>query len=488
MNYQGRLGNNNYMSLKSFSTSSVWFHLSWIGWTTAAVLFMIEPSMPAISYVVAISLVFSTFLSFRTPLLSLYLLPLPMMIGPVFVLPIEGVVAVTAGDLYAVILIIRTLFLRAGRLTNLGQLFLLLGTCLLVLSAALSPDLGSSLVGLAKILQYALLVRASIILIKQPSDLRELFTAWVFITTFCAIMMLWHFYNGRPYMIYWQDDTGYDATIDLERFDVLIRLTYFYANIFVPIGLSILYSLMSIMMKVERNGFTRILLGMTIPVNLIALIMNNSRAMLVPVAVLSVLILLGFCWESLIRPKLKMREIVFLVMINGFSTWLLTDFFITAPQRVALLERSYDSGSVIMRWSVWISAVSKMLDDPLRLLVGWGPQSTARQLEGTNMQNLLTGTLGNVEGAFDSTVVGFLVEFGIIISTLLFAYIAFWLFRTWRYYRLTGEAFALVLLVMSTALVFAHIFQQFGLAPPSLMALQLLTFLPIFRKTQKKVL
>ena len=487
MNCQGHLENSTYISLHSITISSVWLYLSWIGWATVAVLFMVEPTMSAIPSIVIASLVFSTFLIFTTPLLGLYLLPLPFMIGPVFSYPIGGV-SVTAGDLYAVIFIFRTLFLRGVRLKNSVALFLSLGTFLLILSAAFSFDLGASVVGLTKILQYALLARASIILIKQPSDLRNLFTAWVFITTLCAIMMLWNFYNGRPQMIFWINDSLVGASIDLERFDVLFRPTFFYANFWIPLGMSLLYSLMGILMKIEPSGFKRVLVCITIPINLLAFLMNNTRAMLVPVIVLSVLIVLWFCWKTLTRPKLNPRWIVFLVLITGVSIWFFAGFLITAPQRVSILERSVDFESVTMRMSVWTTVFPKVLDDPLRLLVGWGPQSTARQLESGYMQDLLTGSLGNTEGAFDSIIVGFLVEYGVIFSALIFVYIALWLSRTWWYYRLTRNTFALALLVMSTVLVVAHVFQQFGLSPAGLMALQIFAFLPIFKRTHLRVL
>jgi hypothetical protein len=337
-------------------------------------------------------------------------------------------------------------------------------------------------VGLAKILQYALLVRASIILIKQPSDLRNLFTAWVFITTFCAIMMLWHFYNGRSYMINWLIDSGGDAGIDLERYDVLFRPTFFYASFFIPMGLSILYSLMSILMKIEPSWFKRMLLYMTIPLNIVALLMNNTRAMLLPVVVLSGFIVLWFCWKSFTQSKRNLREIVFLVLITSVSILSFTGFLITDVQFIALLERASDPKSVTTRWGVWTSVLPKMLDNPFRLLVGWGPQSTVRQFEISHIQDLLTGQLGEIEGAFDSTIVGFLVEYGVVFSTFVFAYIILWFSRTWNYYRSTGDAFAAILLVMSAALVFAHIFQQFGLGPPGLMALQLFAFLPFLKR------
>jgi len=444
---------------------------------------MIEPEMSAIPSVVVISLLLSFFLSLTSPLLSLYLLPLPMMIGPIFSLPIEGVVNITAGDLYAVIFIGRTLFLRGFRLKKTGHISLLLGTLLLVLSAALSYDVDASVVGLTKIVEFALLVRGSIILIEQPSDFRNLFTSWVFITTLCAIMMLWHYYNGRPQMISWTSASETGTAIDFYRSHVLFRPTFFYANIFLALGLSLLYSLMSILVKVEPGAVKRVLLCITIPINLIALLMNNTRAMLFPVTVLSGLIVLWFCWKSLTWTKPNLRMAAFLALITGVSIWFFVGNLITGAQLAGFFERSSDPESLTMRWNLWVSFLPKMADDPLRLLVGYGPQSTVRQLNESYMQVLLTGLVGNVEGAFDSTIVGFLVEYGIIFSVLVLAYIAFWFSHTWGYYKSTGDALAPVLLVMATAIVFAHIFQQFGLGPPGLMALQVFAFLPIFKKT-----
>jgi hypothetical protein len=147
------------------------------------------------------------------------------------------------------------------------------------------------------------------------------------------------------------------------------------------------------------------------------------------------------------------------------------------------LERLTDYEPVLLRIGVWSSAVSKTLDDPLRLLVGWGPQSTARQLEQSHMQALLTGTSGNVEGAFDSTIIGIIVEYGIVFAAIILGYIAFWFFHTWRYLRATGDKFAQILLLLCAAFISSHIVQQFGLSPSGLIALQLFGFLTVLKKS-----
>ena len=103
------------------------------------------------------------------------------------------------------------------------------------------------------------------------------------------------------------------------------------------------------------------------------------------------------------------------------------------------------------------------------------------------MQDLLTGSLGNVESAFDSTIVGLVVEYGIIFATLVIVYISLWFYRTWAYLKGTGDTMAFAILVMSAALLSAHIFQQFGLSPAALMALQLFGLLSVLRRSSRAV-
>ena len=286
------------MKLQSISLSSLIFHLSWIGWTTTAVLFMVEPTMSAISFVVVISLIISMFLSFRDPLLSLYLLPFAMMLGPVFRASYRrrgchdgGRFVCTDSDTQNAIV--------TPRLSEEADRYDVLACVIcLILSAFSSINVAASIVGLTKLLQYGLLYWTTTVLVKQREDLHKLLSAWVFITTLCSIIMLWHFYAGRPPMINMLLDSVHEVVIDLDRADVLFRPNYFYANFFIPMGLCFLYALLSVVLRIENKRFNRVVIGLTMPINLFALLMNNTRAMLVPVVLLGSSILLWFCWKS----------------------------------------------------------------------------------------------------------------------------------------------------------------------------------------------
>ena len=440
---------------------------------------MIAPSSPLVSVAAITALLFSAVLIYRSPLLALYLLPLPLMVGPVLSFSIGGAGNATVGDIYSVALILRTMLPRATRLNVASRPFLLLGSALLIFSALFSGDLVASIIAITKITQFALLVWVTNTLLDQPEGLHKVFTAWVFATTLCSVMLLWYLMNGQPgFMINWASGVGPgdDANYDLS--DVLFRPAFFYANFFVPLGLSLLYALTMLLSGAAGSRGMRMLLYVSLPINFVTLVLNNTRSMLLPVMALGALLMVWYFWRSLFQAKSNSIKFVLLVAVVFGGIALISDSLISESQFVALQQRGEDPSAVDMRVSVWGSALSKTLDDPLRLLVvGWGPQSTSRQ-GGADIQRFLTGSLGNVEGAFDSTIVGFLVEYGAIFSTLVFAYIAVWVSRIWRLWRQTGDTIVLVLLLMGSALIFTHIFQQFGVSPPALMAMQVFAFLP----------
>ena len=317
------------------SRAFIWLSLSCAGWFVDALLFMVDPSSSAIPVVSALSLTFGALLIVRAPLFGLYLLPLPMMIGPVYAFSFYGIGFVTAGDLYSTVLIIRSFFMDFPPMRRAGKQILLIGLLLLMLGTVFSVDLNASIVGFSRILQYALLVRVSLIFIQRPAEYRMLFNSWVFITTLCSIMMLWHFFSGRMNMVYWVRTPGYDESLNFERFDVFFRAYFFYSNFFIPIGLSLIYSFIAILKRIEPSRMVKMLLLATIPVNIIALIMNNTRSMIIPVIVSCGVVAAWTFWRSFFRASAKFRKIVVLILISVFGIALLLGSLIAASMALA---------------------------------------------------------------------------------------------------------------------------------------------------------
>jgi hypothetical protein len=453
---------------------------------------MYDAQSSFVPVIASLSLLFSVILIFKAPTQGLYLLPLPLMIGPAFSLPVGGVNA-TMGDFYSTLLILRVMLPYTSRL-NVGiHPIILVGSMLLFLSVIFSAEILPSFVGLTKITQFALLVWASNILLKPNENvytnrLRNIFTAWSMVTTLCAIMMLWFLYKGQPYfLLTWATGTDMYEITDLDQSVNLYRTMFFYTNIFVPLGLSLVYALMAVLMSIEVSKFKRFFLLLSLPINTAALVANNTRSMLLPVAVLTVLVLTVFFWRILLRSQFRSKSnFLILIMLSLIMVGVANSgsVLMSASQLIVLQERITDSSSMEARLSVWGSVIFKVLDDPLRLLVvGWGPQATTRQ-GGEIMKEFLTGSQGNTEGAFDSTPIGFLVEYGAILTTLAFSYITVWFFRLWKYSRKNSDAFALTLLLLGAAVAFASLTQQFTFSAPAFMALQLFAFMPNVRRSQ----
>jgi hypothetical protein len=396
-----------------------------------------------------------------------------MMIGPILSFPIFGVGFITAGDIYSLFFILRTSLLKGPRAKKLIKQILVLSSVLLMISSAFSQDLFASVAGLLKILQYALMIKATNILIRKPEELRLLFVSWVYITTLCSIMMLLHFFQGRPALISWLNDPNSNIGMDFSRSDVLYRSTFFYANIYIPIGLSVIYSLINTLMRARQTKFNAVLLFLTIPINLFALIINNTRSMLMPVIVFCSLILIVYFIYNLLHANYNFRKVVFLSIVFGVSICFFLGSFLQSSQRSALIDRTLNLESVYLRLSIWESVLNRLPDNTFRLLIGFGPQSTVRQSESSAIRNLLTGSLGNTEGAFDSTIIGFLVEYGLIFSILVFFTISVKFLMMINKLLLFRDIATLSLLVMSAVLILCHITQQFGLSPPGLIALQI---------------
>lgn len=463
--------NDNLAKIDLFKNKSFIFSL--LSWLLTSVFFLIDPFSPRIHIVALISLAFSIPLCLKNPLLCLYLLPLPLMLGPIFSFPIFGIGFITAGDIYSLFFILRTSFFSNPRSKKLIKQIIGLSLFLLLISCIFSQDLLGSIAGLLKILQYSLLIKGTTFLIRKPEQLKLLFVSWVYITTLCSIIMLLHFFLGRPALISWLNDPNLITTIDLSRSDVLYRPTFFYANIYLPIGLSVIYTFINTLMRPWTFKVNTFLFLLTFPINLFALIINNTKSMLIPVILLCIFILAIYFIYAIFHSIFNFKKIVFFTVFMLLSICFFIFNFLPSTQRTALFDRAINLDSVFLRLSVWESVLTKLPDNTFRLLIGFGPQSTVRQSENPAIKDLLTGTIGNTEGAFDSTIIGFLVEYGLIFSMLIFFIISVKFLIMINSLLLLKDIATLSLVAMSAALICCHIAQQFGLSPPSLFALQI---------------
>lgn len=450
----------------------------WMAWIGLAVLFCLNPYAGYIVPASFITLALSVLLAFCSPREATYLLPIALLLGPIYAISGPGVGNVNLGDLYSLALLFSLLVISKRRVSLRITPLLMAFVFLLVGSTCFAADVPAAIAGLAKVMQFIVLVWVTQQHIKTDSERVNWFLGWIIAVTIGGMMMLWFWGVLKPsFLLDWSNAGGESESADFLRTDVLFRPSYFYTNFHLPLGMCIVVGVWLILSNVVTlNVATRLFLAFSIPVNLITLILNNTRAIMLPVAVALAVLLVTYAWRALNSARGRIR-LIFVFLLTGLLTYASTNW-INFPQMTALYERTTDEASMQARLDLWAGSLSKVVDHPVRLFItGFGPQATVRQ-SSDEMKDLLTGVTGASEGAFDSTLVGFLVEYGAITTMLVVAYFFWWMRKvlatSWR----SGNPVWGLYANLGFVIFFSQFFQQFGFSPPALIALQLLTFVP----------
>ncbi len=469
--------NDSFVSGQLVSSSALLFYITWMCWFSIAAIFTYDTLSQLIPLIAIFCMASSILLILQSPVWGLYLLPMAMMLGPIYRFDLFKVGFITIGDLYSLLMIARSFYLGRNRFCIKFKVnkYLLVGALLIILSSILSESLSASIVGMIKIIQYTLLYRVTRLLVTREYQIDILLKMWVAATSICAIMMMWLFYvkdtNLQMLMISGESQ----ANIDLSQSGVLLRPTFFYTNIFIPLGFGIVIctSLLALPGFKEKM-LTKLLLIMALCVNTIALLLNNSKSMIFPVVFVCAALLIWRIWKSLATFNVISLILIMvffpIVIIYGFT---FISNLVGAYQIEAMANRISDLSSLEMRMSVWTSVFEKLVQDPIRLFFGFGPQATARQGDQGAISQLLTGVLGNKEGAFDSTPIGLIVEYGFMFFILIVISLVSWAHSVWKYFIATRDSYAVLFLLLFLVAAVCHVTQQYGLSPAGLIVLQL---------------
>jgi hypothetical protein len=241
------------------------------------------------------------------------------------------------------------------------------------------------------------------------------------------------------------------------------------------LGFSIVYCISILSLHgFKENLVAKLLLTTAACVNIIALLLNNSKSMIFPVVFVCAALLIWRIWKSLATFNVISLILIMvffpIVIIYGFT---FINNLVGVYQIEAMANRISDLSSLEMRISVWTSVFEKLVQDPIRLFFGFGPQATARQGDQGAISQLLTGVLGNKEGAFDSTLIGLIVEYGFIFFLLIVISLVSWVHSVWTYFISTRDSYAALYLLLFLVAAVCHVTQQYGLSPAGLIVLQL---------------
>jgi len=198
---------------------------------------------------------------------------------------------------------------------------------------------------------------------------------------------------------------------DLESYSYFVRASNFYQNIMFVFGPATLIFISKAFES--KNLISSIIFLMTAGIILSTLLLLQEKTGLVALAgsILVILFLKLFFFKLPRSPKIHMHKKMIAYSMIPLIAYFLFDFFSEINTYVL------DLSSFTVRLCVYESTISVLMDNPARLLFGFGPDSS----------NLLSSSqilkaqqcLSSQQGAIDSGWMTFLFEYGLIFISLL---------------------------------------------------------------------
>jgi hypothetical protein len=249
--------------------------------------------------------------------------------------------------------------------------------------------------------------------IKSMDDISTFFFTLIISVFYCSIISLFSFFNGINLSDYFASDIYNKQIWNNDHYLVFLRANYFYTNISFVIGPAAIFSFLKafyshkLKNKLFYGGlfvfFVSTLLMMLEKTGLVALIIS-----------LLLLFIMGSLTVGVNQQSGIMKKLVFftIIPVGGLFVYNLISLF---------SNYSITIGGFIQRLCVFNSTLAVLIENPLHLFFGFGPDAS----------NLLTNKFtvaaktsceGGIEGAIDSGHLTFLFEYGFIFPMLFLSY------------------------------------------------------------------
>jgi len=447
------------------------FRLTLVSWVCYGIIFLFQPPENYLQFIGLFSMLLSIIVAIKSPIEGLYLLPFPLLLGPISPL-LFNFLMLTIGDIYSLFLILIVFTTKKIKLTESSRIVFFTITILLLISTLFSNNISGSIIGLVRTSQYLLLAYVTNRLISTNKEIFNIFYFWAMGSVLVAIIILWAYFNFWEPLLWKNNENRQIQNINLDTISYLYRPTYFYTNIWLPLNLSLIYIIYCLTKKGKYSFFMKLVLISCSIIILITIIINNSKSILFADGIVALFFLLYMIFKNKFLHKLiKVIPILILMGVLLFSMY---NKMIPDSQRDALFNRMNSSSSLQMRFSVWENVFNRIGDNIPKLIIGHGPQSAWR---GGINREFYTGVRGNTEGAFDSTPISIILENGIIIFFIITFFFFHIFLRIWKYWKLKKESIYMIFLIMFSVSILAHLTQQFAFNPASLSIVQVLAIM-----------
>lgn len=388
------------------------FHLVW---SVPVFLFTLNPSFitpawpvwTAISCTFLFALVDIRFLSLGIPFAGLFS-PLAKSTLVIGLLPSELYVGVCA-----FILIIQFFFGMRIKKSPVNK-FLLSLLFIVLLSFVLSIEPQSVIKSLINWAALGVVFLMTSFHARSSSFAEAYLKSLLIMSVFTSLIIVRAYANGLPLATFLY---GEEVRTVFENIQNFFRGSFWYTNISLVLGSGFMAAMIYLFYAKTKAAFT--LVAGAIIIILLALIVTfNKTAMLAIFASAMVLLMVNV-------RKVSARSLILAILSAAFVIGGL--LYLLAPIVKQPEYLRLTTGSFLIRLTVYKSAFNVLLGDPLRLLVGYGPDATIRMANDI-VDSAKRGSAG-LEGAIDSAYMTYLFEYGIVFLTLLVMYLIYMLRR-----------------------------------------------------------
>lgn len=268
-------------------------------------------------------------------------------------------------------------------------------------------DLGHAFVNWLALVAVFAMTRAQI---RSLPSVRSYLTALGIASAYVCAIVISSFVHAMPLAVFMAADEQQTTELTIEG---LFRASYFYTNVLYLLGPAAAIALSGAL--TGRTALVKLAAAVLFATILttVALMMAKTAVVAVFACVAALLLI----QRSLLVANRQFRR----------ARWYSFGFFLMICLAGAIatsLDRLSDYGvettSLFARFEVFWSALATALQEPARMLVGFGPDASTR-LHGALMEQARSGSDGT-EGAIDSAYLTFLIDYGVVFVGLFTAY------------------------------------------------------------------
>jgi len=233
------------------------------------------------------------------------------------------------------------------------------------------------------------------------------FLSLLVVAGFASALIVTGFVNGMPLVNLMTDSDN--VFVDREKVQSLFRASYFYANIFYLLGAAAVVSLVAIF-TANKNIYKVISSGFLVAMLSTLFIMFAKTALVALMVCLFILVLLSFSIRRLTHKHRGVAQSLFIIFPSVLLLFVLSQITGTSDYY------KFSTDSFTERLAVVSSSFEILLQQPERLLFGFGPDASTRiSNEATDAAR---SSSSGIEGAIDSAYITFLFDYGLVFVVL----------------------------------------------------------------------